>query len=88
MVVYCSTYFVITLGGGGGLTLSLSAARIVSAVLIIVLLLLLRATAEHGENGGRGDGLLLGGLGLLDLGLGVLGGAHLESRVVVGWWVG
>lgn len=74
------TYFVIALGGGSGLALSLSASRIVPTVLIFILLLLLRAAAEHGENGGRGDGLVLGRLGLLDLGLGVLSGAHLERK--------
>lgn len=38
------------------ITLGLGTARVVAAVVVVLLLFLLCATAEHGKNGGRGDG--------------------------------
>lgn len=71
------THFFVALSSGSGLALGLSATGVVPAV--IILLFLLCATAEHGEDGRGGDGLVLRRLGLLDLRVGVLGSRHLES---------
>jgi hypothetical protein len=46
-------------GSGSGLALSLGAARVIATVCVVVLLFLLGTAAEHGENGGGGNGRLV-----------------------------
>lgn len=78
-IVLSRTHIIVALGSSSSLTLSLGAAGVVPAILLVLLLLLLRTTSKHGEDRGRGDGLVVRGLGLLDLGLGVFGGSHLDG---------
>lgn len=60
--VWLVTHLLAILGSSSKITLGLVASRVVTTILLI-LLFLLCATAEHGEDGRRGDGL-----GLLETG--------------------